>query len=303
MKKIYIVLSLFSIIAGVFYFLLPKTVHLVYMVDRKYMPYAMVSIQSAIMNKKKSTHYHIHILAEDFNSEDKNKLQQMATSGIRISIYQTENKDFDYRHLGRFSGFKISLQKIFIADYLKEQNKVIYLDADTLVQNDLSSLYATDISHVYVAAVKDGLMYQHPEHITELQLQNPQFYFNSGVMLLNLKKIREDKKINSALIYFNTHYEIFGDQDILNVVFSGKTEEISYLYNVNSVFFEEKSSDFLSDFWKEKVPSLPENVYNQAFVLHFAGHKPWTNWFTEQQLKSLWWGYAAVVQKQYDITF
>ena len=159
------------------------------------------------------------------------------------------------------------------------------------MQGDLSKVYNTPLTDVYVAAVKDGLMYQYPEHIAEINMHDSKFYFNSSVMLLNLNKIRQDKIINAAMIYFNTHQEVFGDQDVLNVVFKGKVIPLSYRYNCNSVFFEEKDAAFLSDFWGEPVPSTPKEVYDNAVILHFAGHKPWTPYFTQAYLKNLWQQY------------
>lgn len=279
------------ILCGTYFVNNIKPVQLVYMADSKYLPYMMTSLYSAIKNKNSTTKYQVHVIAKDFSKEDKATLQKLADKDVVINIHDAEEKDLDLNHLGRFSSFNISLQKLFIADYLREQNKVLYMDADTLVLRDLSKVYDIPIENVYVAAVKDGLMYQHPEHIVELNLRDKNFYFNSGVMLLNLNKIRHDKIINAAMIYFNTHQEVFGDQDVLNAVFKGKVQPLSYRYNCNSVFFEEKDAAFLSDFWSEYVPSTPREVYNNAVILHFAGHKPWTPYFTESYLKNLWQQY------------
>ncbi len=278
-------------------------VNLAYMVDSKYLPYAMVSLDSAITNKKSNTQYNVYFIAKDFTKEDIAKLKQMEKKDVKIIIYPTEEKNLDYPRLGRFSSFKISLQKIFLAEYLLEIKKVLYLDADTLVQQDLSELFATDISKEYVSAVKDGLMYQYPEHIEEIGLKERDFYFNSGVMLLNLDKIRKENIIRKAIIYFNTHNEIFGDQDVLNVVFGQKIKPLSYRYNCNSTFFEEKDAKFLSNFWNETIPENDKDVYDSAAILHFAGHKPWSDWFNNQYLKTLWHKYATNTKIKYKITY
>lgn len=269
-----------------------EIVHLAYMVDGNYLPYMITSLNSAKLNKDKSTEYHVHVIAQDFTKGDITKLQKMSAPDVKINIYPAHEINLDISHLGRFASFKISLQKLYLSEYLKNLDKVLYLDADTLVQQDLSDVYQTPLNNYYIAAVKDGLMYQHPEHIAEIGLSNRNFYFNSGVMLLNLKKMREDNTIKSATIYFNTHQEVFGDQDVLNVVLGKKALPLSYRYNVNSTFFEEKSAEFLSEFYDEKVPDTPQEVYKNAAILHFAGHKPWTPHFTHTYLKFLWEDYA-----------
>lgn len=299
-KKTYI-----GIIAGIFLliysiiFLSNRVVHLAYMTDSKYAPYTMVSIYSAIKNKKENSVYHIHIIGKDLKERDKKELQKLANKKVKIKIYEAQDLNLDLSHLGRFQGFEIALQKLFIANYLNEIDKVLYLDADTLVQEDLSAVYQTDLKQNYVAAVKDGLMYQHPEHIAEINLSWRNFYFNSGIMLLNLSKIRQDKIINRAIIYFNTHQEVFGDQDILNVVFKEKVKPLSYRYNCNSTFFEEKDACFLSAFYSEKISPNPKEVYDNAAILHFAGHKPWTVYFNHIYLKSLWQKYADEMKVKY----
>ncbi len=277
----------------------PQAVNLVYMTDAKYLPYMMVSLNSAIKNKSAESKYHIHVIGKDLDEEDISSLKTMETQNVSIDVYRSREYDLDYKHLGRFESFKVSLQKIFIADYLPYLNKVLYLDADTLVQEDLSEVYDINISDKYAAAVRDGLMYQFPEHIKEINLTDRDFYFNSGVMLLNLDKIRRDDIIQRAVIYFNTHNEVFGDQDVLNMVFGKEVESLSYKYNCNSVFFEEKDADFLSNFFKESVPQTPREVYDQAVILHFAGHKPWTPWFTHSYLKPLWYSYTKEIPIKY----
>lgn len=305
-KKIYFlaVATVALVCAGCLYLsLYAQTVHLAYMVDSKYVPYMMVSLESAVLNKNRESRYHIYVIASDLTGKDISAIKSMERSKVKIEIVSAGKLPLDFSHLGRFSSFEVALQKLFIADYLPSEKKVLYLDADTLVQDDLSAVYHTDLQGNYAAAVKDGLMYQFPQHIAEIGLSSGGFYFNSGVMLLNLQKIRRDGISRRAIIYFNTHSNVFGDQDVLNAVFGEKVKPLSYRYNCNSTFFEEKDAGFLSGFWNEKVAARPEEVYNSAVILHFAGHKPWTQWFMQDYLKRLWRQYAAIVSAKYRIVF
>ncbi len=302
-KYIYVIVVALVALVGSLFLDTSSTVNIAYMADSKYLPYVMTSLHSAVANKNKKTRYQIHLIAKDFKPQDSDKLKQMEQNDVKINIYPAQDLTLDFSHLGRFSSFQVALQKIFIAEYLKNVDKVLYLDADTLVQTDLTEVYQTNIKEDYASAVKDGLMYQYPEHIRELNLKNKEFYFNSGVMLLNLDKIRQDGITTKAVIYFNTHNEIFGDQDILNVVFKGKVKPMSYRYNCNSVFFEETDAEFLSAFWQEPVSKDTKQVYQNASILHFAGHKPWTPWFTHPHLKPLWQKYAKAVEIKYHIVF
>ncbi len=301
-RAITVVVLILVFISGLYLYRKP-VVNIAYMSDSQYVPYVMVSLHSALKNKHPDTIYNVHIIAKDFPPEDKIKIKRIEQENVHINIYPAQEHKLNVSRLGRFGAFEVALQKLFIAEYLKGVKKVLYLDADTLVQEDLSDIYQTNITGRYAAAVKDGLMYQYPEHITELNLRNKELYFNSGVMLLNLEQMRKDEIIKKAVIYFNTHNDIFGDQDVLNVVFAGKVKPVSYRYNCNSVFFEEKEIDFLSAFWQENMPQTPQAVYEKAAILHFAGHKPWTDWFNQPYLKPLWWKYAKETQAKYGIAF
>lgn len=299
---IYILVAILVLFAGVFLYIYgKKAINIAYMVDNNYVPYMITSMHSAIKNKNKESVYNFYIIAENFSSENIDKIKKIKEHNVNIEIIPARQKTLDYSHLGRFASFKIAMQKIFIPDYLENIDKVLYLDADTLVQKDLNKIYSTNMGGAYIGATKDGLMYQFPEHITEIGLDWRKFYFNSGVMLLNLKDMRKDAIIEKSITYFNTHYEVFGDQDILNVVVNDKVIPISYRYNCNSTFFEEKDAEFLSNFYNEKVYQTSRENYDNATILHFAGYKPWTEWYTHSYLKPLWFEYYKEASSKYNI--
>lgn len=276
-----------------------NSINIIYMSDMKYLPYMMVSLHSAIKNKSPESKYKVHIIGEKLDEEAIKSLKEMEQDNVKIEVYQSREQKLDEKHLGRFEDYKVSLQKLFIAEYVPHLKKALYIDADTLIQKDLTELYQTDITENYAAASKDGMMYQYPDYVSGIKMSGRDFYFNSGVMLLNLEKIRKDDIIRRARIYFNTHQDVFGDQDVLNSVFGKHVILISYRYNCNSVFFEEKDAKFLSEFYKEPVSEKTEDVYKQAVILHFAGHKPWTQWFKQPYLKELWYNYMREIPTKY----
>ena len=127
-----------------------------------------------------------------------------------------------YENMQRFMQYKVGMHKIFLPDTLKELDKVIYMDGDTLVLKDLRELFDIDVSTVYAAVAKDGIFYRFPKEMAEIGLDKRGFYFNSGVMLYNLKLQRQDNVVAKLVEYVKTHEDFFGDQDVLNVVFGSK---------------------------------------------------------------------------------
>jgi len=94
-----------------------------------------------------------------------------------------------------------------LADEVKEiPDKILYLDIDVLANGNIKELYDYDVSNVEYGAVKDyyGKVFINPK------------YINSGVMLLNMKRIRETGLFKKSREYVNTHKMMFPDQTALN---------------------------------------------------------------------------------------
>ena len=181
--------------------------------------------------------------------------------------------------------------RLFISDLFPQYDKVIYLDADILVLDDLQSLYNNDIDDYYIGAVCDKTIEKirtqtdyienHPEHITYNQYFNEKLnlknykYFNAGVLLFNLKKIREcniTEKLWDFVVRINPL--IYQDQDVLNALMKGKVKYIENKYNYNYNYFQENN--------KEELP----------VIIHYVGpYKPW-NESIENIFYLKYWDYA-----------
>ena len=110
-----------------------------------------------------------------------------------------------------------------------EEDKVIYLDTDTLVVKDISNVWRYDISNYYVAGVKDFGIYKRG-NIDELGINGK--YINSGFLIFNLKKIRKDKIQKKWFDIINDQELLFPDQDALNIVCTNKELYLPSMYNI-----------------------------------------------------------------------
>ncbi|KAH7320417.1 nucleotide-diphospho-sugar transferase [Rhizoctonia solani] len=109
--------------------------------------------------------------------------------------------------------------------------RALYLDADILVRKDLRPLWSTDLQANVVAAAPDvGHPYGHPsaEGISRV------LYFNSGVMLIDLARVRsiKDEIIQTARKMKDSYFK---DQDALNIIFRGKWLELSLKWNASGL--------------------------------------------------------------------
>ena len=113
-----------------------------------------------------------------------------------------------------------------LADLVPEiPNKLLYLDIDIMVGGDLSKLYNIDITDYEYAAVKEKYGCWLIRHD----------YINAGMILLNMKKIKETKLLEKARHLIKTKKMLFADQD---AIFRSTTKKkiLSRIYNEQSKF-------------------------------------------------------------------
>lgn len=113
---------------------------------------------------------------------------------------------------------RAALTKIF-----PNLNTILSLDVDTIVNENISDLWDIDLTNYYIAGAIE------PKKSTENYM-----YINAGVMLINLKKLREDKKDDEIINILNTNHFTFDIQDAYNKQCQTKIYELSPEYNVNS---------------------------------------------------------------------
>lgn len=268
-----------------------EEVNIVLITDSRYTPPTSTSMYSAIKTKCETTTYNFYIIAENITPQDENmlrSLEKLAPETVRVKIIPQQELDIPYENMQRFMQYKVGMHKIYLPQTLKDVDKVIYMDGDTIVLKDLRELYDIDVSQVYAAVAKDGIFYRFPKEMAEIGLDKRGFYFNSGVMLYNLKKQREDNIVEKLEEYIKTHEDFFGDQDVLNVVFGDKLRLMSYRYNCISTFFEEDDLNFLSKYFGENLPPKTFNIYENSTIIHYAGDKPWQENYRPEFLKELW---------------
>lgn len=237
-----------------------EKISLVYICDENYVLPTCVSIQSLYENKKKSK-YEVYILGINLSEESKALIKNIKLRGVKIKLINFGNK---YANVNANHSYvsKAALYKFDIPDILVKLKKVLYIDCDTLVMDDLSELFHTDISKVYAGVVKDFPAYYQAKDHERLGVDN---YFNSGVMLLNLQKIRQDKVPQKLFDYkINKDSKKYMDQDCFNMIFGG---------NVKFLCLKNNYLTAGCDLYNKEYPEEIEPV-----IIHFASLHPWKNY-------------------------
>lgn len=201
-----------------------NTTNIVYASDEKFAEVLSVSMESLLTHNKNVV---VYILNNGIKTESIEKLKRQAEK-YNAAIHFMQLKNLEY-----YAGRKLSCQsKISLTAYFRlfmpqilplSVEKLLYLDCDTMVRKDLSDLWEREFDGC--AAVVEPTA---PLMKEKIELKKSDHYFNSGVLLVDLKKWREEKIMEKFVDYMEEmEGDIsFEDQGVINHVLK---KEISIL--------------------------------------------------------------------------
>lgn len=257
-----------------------NSIPIVYITDSNFIPQTATSITSLIKNKNKNTKYTIYIIATEIDENTITKLNKINNKDCIIKIISGDMQKFaglhNFEKEGYLSATEAALLKFDIPELLPEIDKIIYLDGDTIILNDLSELFNIDIGDNYVGAAHDtGKLYFKHKYV--LEFPN---YFNSGVMLLNLKQMRLDSitdKLIETKRYMNDKKLM--DQNVFNKVFCNRLTIIDIKWNLLIVNLERAKLKWdineINKLFNSNYKDF-KDLKNNAAIIHFSSKdKPW----------------------------
>lgn len=172
--------------------------------------------------------------------------------------------------------------RLLLPELLPEYDKILYLDCDIIVRQDVGKLYReTDLGENWMGVVFEAPIEQQAERFQALGC-DPTRYFNSGFLLMNLAQMRKDGVTEKLLEACRVPYLEFPDQDALNQVCQGHVLSLSPLYDSIRTFFILK---YKPDFVRQYSEELWDAVQREG-TIHYTGGKPW-DLFTVQF--RAWW--------------
>lgn len=209
-----------------------KEIPVFFTVNDDYMPYLDCALRSMMHNASKEYHYKIIVLEQDVSEEHRALLTDAVKPPFEIQFIPMKDSygwltDREENWL-RCDYFTLTIYfRLFIADMFPWYDKGIYLDSDIVVLGDISGLYETNLGDRLLAVCTDQAVTAVPElsHYAEeaIGVKNKD-YFNSGIMVMNLRQLREEKFSDQFMRLLNTwHFDcIAPDQDYLNAICQGR---------------------------------------------------------------------------------
>lgn len=233
------------------------------------------TLLSVLKNSKEK--WNIFIIYENLSDETKIKLNTIVEFyKSEINYIEINKKDLDRFKVGAGTHLSsIVFARLFIPELLKSEEKAIYLDCDVIVLKPLEELYNMDLQEKSIGVVLDGKKDQ-KSSLSRLNLSLDRTYFNAGVMVMDLKKLRENSKFLKTIDYcLNPDRELqLNEQDALNIIFEND-------YMTNNVV------------WNYTHGNSEENNYTEKEIgiVHFTGDmKPW-DCRSYSPYKHLYWKY------------
>ena len=167
-------------------------IELCFICDDGYVMPTAVAIQSLKENGTGGRRCRVHIVAADLSEESEAVLRGMSDGEMSVTVVRASAQELASLHVPQEGGMCVAtpaaLLKFSLGELLPDLDKVLYLDGDILVRKNLAPIFDLDLGEKVLAAAPDTGVISFPRPI-HAEVKR---YFNSGVMLLNLKKMRAE---------------------------------------------------------------------------------------------------------------
>ncbi|HNO49145.1 MAG TPA: glycosyltransferase family 8 protein [Chitinophagales bacterium] len=240
--------------------------HLAITLDQNLYIQLFALLSSIISNKNNNTHIAIHCIATGLSAAQLEKITNyLQQNNISINFYEIDERLTKQFYIHNKKSFTAAAYyRLFFTDLVPENvERLLYIDIDTLVLKDLTELYYQNIDNYVIGAIYDN--YVKTQELIGITEEGQ--YFNSGVLLIDVKKWIEQNITQKCIDYLLEYPERikFVDQCVLNAVFQNNYFKLPIYCNMMYSYLPEKSS-------KEELNRIKQKIT----IIHFTLHKPWT---------------------------
>ena len=246
-------------------------------IDDAYTPFLAVALQSLIDNASKEYNYCIKVLHTNVKEEHMKQIKKYENEYVNIEFvdlnyYLEKVKDKLYT---RDYYTNTTYFRLFIPELYPEYDKVVYIDSDTVTLADIADLYNTDMGDNLIAGIPDGAVQAIPvfqEYVEKVVgVIDYNNYFNAGIIVMNLKALRE-YKFQEKFLYMlgKIKFEVAQDQDYMNRLCKGRVKLLGFEWN--------------------RMPAMGKREGTINLVHYNLGCKPW--YFDDVLYQEYFWKYA-----------
>ena len=226
-----------------------------------YAKYTAAMLASVLANTNARVRFHI-LTDSSLSEKSRKRICQTASQWQgTVAFYDLSetgaSMSVDEKALQRFT--IATMYRLKLAEVLPQNiDRLIYLDADIIVNIDLQELWETNMEDFLIGACAESLVPPERKFVCREGLIPGKQYVNAGVMLMDLGRIRNEHELYHESVAFLRQFPEanYFDQDAINYVFRGKIK-----------LLEDKWNSYVVEMRRQKLPE-------QKRVYHFIADSP-----------------------------
>lgn len=264
-----------------------QIIPVVYASDENFLKQTYVSIYSVLANRKENYELKFYILVPEGCEKQKYnehwEFLNYSIEYISISTNYFQNVKMLMQHIS-----KPTYYRLLIPMLLPELDKCVYLDGDTICLCDIKELFAVELENNLLAGAMGAVIpFDTAYKEKVLNVPDATYYINAGVLVMNLKQMREENKIEEFLIYSEKQLPC-QDQDVLNICCYNRIHLLPLKYNIYNTAFNMSVEMLMERYKREEI----EEAFAKPAIIHYPGEfaKPWNNLRCIKGKE--WWSYA-----------
>lgn len=252
----------------------PDTITIGCQSDDNYLPHTAAMLHSLWAHHREQTVEVCLLHDRGLSQRGKDKMQRFVEGlgfGLRwLLVDEAKTAEFS----GGYHIPKVVWYRVFLPDLAADVDRLLFLDGDVIVNDNLMPLWETALDDHIFAAVTNAVPERFAGRAAELGLPGPESYFNTGIALWNLKQMREEGFVAQVVRYCRDNPDKIDwlDQDAFNALFHERRLRLHPRWNCqNGIFYNSWGTQLFAE------KDVEEAVTNPALV-HFEGGdwgKPW----------------------------
>jgi lipopolysaccharide biosynthesis glycosyltransferase len=277
----------------------PSSCAAVFTATQNYMPHLATALTSLLHNNR-GIMDSVYVIHDGIDPDSQRLLASFAKTRYQTPVVFLQGDHQRFKDLKLAEHFTHAAYLRLLMDELlpSSLDRVLYLDADCIVLDRLTALIGLDFNasstdlhggtECYVGAADHWYGHKFERRRVRLNMLPGTRYFNSGVLVVNLKLWRREgigRKAIQLAIDRNGMLPAH-DQDVVNILFQNAWHRIHPRYNVFGEIIAGKASEC-------DASEMAETLAHPA-IIHFTGaSKPW-HYLNEHPYKHLYWHYRAM---------
>ncbi|MCQ2082191.1 MAG: glycosyltransferase family 8 protein [Lachnospiraceae bacterium] len=260
--------------------------------NKVYVKYAYVMLTSVFENQKEGTNINLTVLHSDLGFEEQKMIKDLVCANGGQVNYVFVNTEMFPTNIPTTVDWTIeTYYRLILPEFLPEEmERVLYIDADVIVNGPLDELYSEAFEDNVLCACDNFGMQNfegqnfgpYRRRMFSNHFERGLTYVNPGMMIMNLKLLRKLCNLETYIDVarqFDFNLEML-DMDLINYVHAGHIRVLD----------------------KYKYHLLAMQSYNEGIrydsarmvtVVHYAGHKPWQGEGPRYDIEQIWWDYAV----------